>query len=379
MKKEWRFALGVVVIALTATGGFSIYHVAEQGGILAALGYSYETEIYHVDMRRSYHEPDAPVLAAVEGFTIPDIVTCVTDYVFPPFPENGSRLIKGPPRTIVTNITYMANVTAQAPGYTKNVTQAWLYDTYDSYDHYYLDTLGWVEYEGNGSVVIPIAWTVMVRCTIATNRSGSDRWEFFFPWFSLDTNMNVVLIIVEDPFPAFKPAIYLYPQETTDVTVSLDIRGSMFYSDPPYPAGGWHVTADPDGRIDDKYDYLYYDVLLDNVEVAPEGWIITGQQFGDWCCTTLPALGLVPSETSEFTIFWSTRLPDSDYLRISLLSDAFLQDNLALTVTPMPDVVIRCIFVFLAIDQATPIDAPAIEAPARSRFTVVEWGGIVLS
>lgn len=56
-----------------------------------------------------------------------------------------------------------------------------------------------------------------------------------------------------------KPVIYLYPEEPTEVTVTLDYSGELTYTYPAY-GDGWTVTAYPDGTLIDadgkEYSYL---------------------------------------------------------------------------------------------------------------------------
>ena len=47
-----------------------------------------------------------------------------------------------------------------------------------------------------------------------------------------------------------KPVIYLYPEETTEVTVKLDFKGKLTSTYPAYE-NGWKVTAQPDGTLTD--------------------------------------------------------------------------------------------------------------------------------
>ena len=50
---------------------------------------------------------------------------------------------------------------------------------------------------------------------------------------------------------ALKPVIYLYPEEETDVSVTLAYDGTLTCTYPNYKTG-WHVSAKPDGTLTDK-------------------------------------------------------------------------------------------------------------------------------
>ena len=59
-----------------------------------------------------------------------------------------------------------------------------------------------------------------------------------------------------------KPVIYLYPEQETTVSVSLDYAGTLTATYPAYE-DGWRVTAEPDGTLydenGDEYSYLFWE------------------------------------------------------------------------------------------------------------------------
>ncbi|MFR5640342.1 MAG: hypothetical protein ACLUDF_04555, partial [Butyricicoccus sp.] len=59
-----------------------------------------------------------------------------------------------------------------------------------------------------------------------------------------------------------KPVIYLYPEQETTVSVSLDYTGTLTATYPAYE-DGWRVTAEPDGTLYDEngneYSYLFWE------------------------------------------------------------------------------------------------------------------------
>ena len=52
-----------------------------------------------------------------------------------------------------------------------------------------------------------------------------------------------------DPDACYKPVIYLYPEEETQVSVQLALDGGLTCTYPAYQ-NGWTVTAAPDGTPD---------------------------------------------------------------------------------------------------------------------------------
>lgn len=178
------------------------------------------------------------------------------------------------------------------------------------------------------------------------------------------------------PVGVKKPAVYLYPTKTTNVKVSLSINGYISKSEPEY-ANGWQVTAQPSGLIDNKYDYLFYEAQLSNLELPNEGWVVAGNNLKNWFDVNLTNLGLNEKEKSQFEEYWLNELPENNFYEIKLLDNNFLDKNMALNISPQPDTIIRLNFYFKPLEKEIKINKPSIITPQRQGFTVVEWGGIL--
>ena len=65
---------------------------------------------------------------------------------------------------------------------------------------------------------------------------------------------EISLIDSETKIPPYsKPAIYLYPEAETEVSVRLEYQGRLTCTYPaPDPDGAWRVTARPDGTLTDR-------------------------------------------------------------------------------------------------------------------------------
>ena len=173
-----------------------------------------------------------------------------------------------------------------------------------------------------------------------------------------------------------KPAVYLYPEKDMQVNVSVGVNGLIIKSIPEYNTG-WRVYTTPDGRIDNRYDYLFYEVLLFQPEKPHAGWVVAYDELENWFDTKLPEMGLNSKESSDLKEYWLNRLPKSDYYQIGLLSESYLEKNMLLSVTPAPRTVIRRMLYFKPLKTKISLNEPAIETKERRGFTVVEWGGIL--
>lgn len=172
-----------------------------------------------------------------------------------------------------------------------------------------------------------------------------------------------------------KPAIYLYPTEQEQINVSLSVLdGQVVVSDPPY-GSGWRVSASPDGRIDGRYDYLFYEAESNApAPQAGEGWVVPRGGIREWFETNLPKMGLNAKETMDFTDYWVPMLKSGKYYKITRIRQADLDEAVALDVSPRPDTVIRVNLLIKALDGPENMTEPPIAGQERRGFTVVEWG-----
>ena len=72
----------------------------------------------------------------------------------------------------------------------------------------------------------------------------------------------LLMRLVPDDVYFEKPVLYLYPSDTINVTVKLELLGKLTCTYPTYD-NGWTVTAAPDGTLTDEkrqtYNYLYWE------------------------------------------------------------------------------------------------------------------------
>ena len=180
---------------------------------------------------------------------------------------------------------------------------------------------------------------------------------------------------------AEKPVIYLYPEDVTDVSVTLDYNGTLTSTYPKYN-GSWHVTASPDGTLTDasgrEYYCLYWEGESNTEYDLSRGFVVKGEDTATFLEDALSKLGLTEREANEFIIYWLPRMEVNEYNLISFQSEAYT-DNAALDITPAPDTLIRVFMAWQKLDAPIEIEAQELTAPVRKGFTVVEWGGAEIS
>lgn len=185
-----------------------------------------------------------------------------------------------------------------------------------------------------------------------------------------------------------KPVIYLYPQKTTSVDVTLNIPGIVTVSDPLYPANGWkHIEAHPDGTLKysgKTYKELYYETALTTKSPQPsQGVVIPTAELKTQLTTITTQLGLLPSEQQEFLDYWLPRLNalQSPYIFFSILDPNEKERVDRVTLSPQPDTWIAFIAYFKPLAAPIFVDPLSLpqEPPQRKGFTAVEWGGTIVT
>lgn len=178
--------------------------------------------------------------------------------------------------------------------------------------------------------------------------------------------------------PVDKPVIYLYPEETTEVNVCLDLNGRLVCSYPEY-GEGWSVIAQPDGTIFDvnsgeEYSYLFWEAKVDAEWDLSEGFVVKGSDTAEFLREKLSYMGLTAKEYNEFIVYWMPLMQNNKYNLISFQTDAY-EEAAKLNITPEPDSVLRVFMTFKPLDEYEDIPEQTLSTFERKGFTVVEWGG----
>jgi len=179
---------------------------------------------------------------------------------------------------------------------------------------------------------------------------------------------------------AYKPVIYLYPKEETEVSVKLDLNGRLTCTYPEYK-NGWKVTATPDGTLTDVngqiYNYLYWEGETNTNYDLSKGFCVEGEDTAAFLEDALDKLGLTRREANEFIVYWLPLMEQNPYNIISFQTDIYT-DAAQLKVSPAPDTLIRVFMAWQALETAVDLPEQELTAPDRNGFTVVEWGGTEL-
>ena len=176
---------------------------------------------------------------------------------------------------------------------------------------------------------------------------------------------------------AYKPVIYLYPEEKTDISVKLDLNGKLTCTYPEYK-DGWKVTAAPDGTLTDAkgqiYNYLYWEGETNTNYDLSKGFCVKGKDTAKFLEDALQKLGLTRREANEFIVYWLPLMQDNPYNIISFQTDIYT-NAAKLNINPSPDTLIRVFMTYKSAEKYVDLPEQQLSAPDRNGFTVVEWGG----
>lgn len=184
-----------------------------------------------------------------------------------------------------------------------------------------------------------------------------------------------------EPGECYKPVIYLYPEEETEISVTLIPDGRLTCTYPAYN-DGWTVTASPDGTLTDAkgqtYNYLYWEGETYARYDLSKGFCVKGEDTAVFLEDALGKLGLTRREANEFIVYWLPQMQDNPYNIIAFQTDIYT-NAAKLAVDPAPDTLIRVFMAWQASDTPVALENQELSAPDRTGFTVIEWGGAELS
>ena len=185
-----------------------------------------------------------------------------------------------------------------------------------------------------------------------------------------------------DPNVSYKPMIYLYPTEKTDVKVVLKNKKLLTTTYPKYK-DSWEVIADTDGTLIDKesgreYYGLYWEGKNYTKINMKKGFVVKGSDTTKFLEEKLNELGLTDKEAEEFIVYWLPKMESNKYNFIYFATTDEVNKYMPLEITPEPDSVIRILMYYKPLKKKIDVKEQKIKKVQRHDFAVVEWGGTLL-
>lgn len=181
-----------------------------------------------------------------------------------------------------------------------------------------------------------------------------------------------------------KPVLYLYPEQKTDVDVTIKLAESVHFTC-TYPdyRNGWHVTAFPNGILTDRatqkeYSYLFWELEGSVAYDFSSGFVVKGSETAEFLEKTLTRIGLSAKERNEFIVYWLPRMQNNPYNLISFQREAYTS-LVDLQISPKPDSLLRVFMAYKPLTEPVEIQPQHFDTFERTGFVAVEWGGVECS
>ncbi|MGC4234538.1 MAG: hypothetical protein QM594_16270 [Niabella sp.] len=177
----------------------------------------------------------------------------------------------------------------------------------------------------------------------------------------------------------YKPNIYIYPLKETRLSVGLSfpLGGSVIASIPEYNTG-WNVNVAPSGKIDGKYDYLFYESRQPDKWQKKTGWVVKRDSLEHFFEADMETYQFKPNEMKDFIDYWIPRLNDAPYYAIYPQEKPVIEKLIQLHFSEQPDNVLRLFYVVKALDKPVQLKPHNKTTPvSREGFNVAEWGVIL--
>lgn len=179
---------------------------------------------------------------------------------------------------------------------------------------------------------------------------------------------------------AYKPIIYLYPNEEMKLSVKLVNSENITCSYPKY-VNNWNVFAKPNGDLLDLntgrslYSLYYESKNVVKFDVKEDGFIVKGEDAAKFLEEKLAILGLNEREAEEFIIYWLPKLESNKYNYIRFATKEEINENMPLEFSLKPDTLIRVLMTYKGLEKPMDVKEQQLVTPSRTGFVAVEWGG----
>lgn len=219
--------------------------------------------------------------------------------------------------------------------------------------------------------IMPSLFTVIVNSQIKT---GDHGWKTCWKcsWIKVFNRESL----------EFKPVIYIYPKEETDITVTIPNSDKLLVSYPKY-TDGWNVKAYPDGTlIDNKTGRELYSLYYEsNYDIKPDmntGFVVKGEDTISFLEEKLAIIGLNDKEAEEFIVYWLPILQNNKYNYIYFATTEELNEKMPLEFSKEPDTLIRTLMMYKPLNKEIKVKEQKLKQGIRSGYTVIEWGGSLI-
>ena len=196
---------------------------------------------------------------------------------------------------------------------------------------------------------------------------------------SVKIDSNYVELRVPAQAMDAKPNIYLYPEKTIELDVTLDfpIGGFVTTSIPQYGTG-WNVTVESNGTIDGEYGYLFYESQNPDVFQYSKGWTVKNEDLEKFFTNNMALYGFEGREIDDFIEWWIPRLKNDSCYDIFPQTTKEIDPVVKVNFSINPDSFQRLYYAIKEYDKCNDhLAKPEIEPFERVGFSALEWGVVL--
>lgn len=177
-----------------------------------------------------------------------------------------------------------------------------------------------------------------------------------------------------------KPVIYLYPEESTEFSVTVAPKGEMAFTYPLYQEG-WTGTMHPNGNIEvngESFRYLFWESKQEMNALNPEtteGFVVDQKDIVSFLESNLKAVGFTSSERADFITFWGPQMQGKERVFVTFHQDTQCDRFAELNISPKPDNLHRFYMSWGEYNGNVIPEPQELSRFNRTGFTAIEWGG----
>ncbi|WP_094605581.1 hypothetical protein SPSIL_012650 [Sporomusa silvacetica DSM 10669] len=192
-------------------------------------------------------------------------------------------------------------------------------------------------------------------------------------------------IVLEAEVILKKPAIYLYPEQQSQISIIHNFKGTILNTYPAY-ADNWTVIAEPNGNLlnvkDNRvYKYLFWDgayLFAKEHYQFKSGFYVKNEDYVSFLQSKLASIGLNENEINDFIVYWLPVMKNHKNCFVYFRINDNIDGSSVLETKPAAETTIRVFMEFSGVDDISSIQKlPEQTLPTfvRKGFTLVEWGG----
>lgn len=190
-----------------------------------------------------------------------------------------------------------------------------------------------------------------------------------------ETSTDTINQILYADIHTYKPNIYIYPTHDIELCLQLSfpLGGHITVSDPQYD-NGWCFHVDTSGKIDDQYNYLFYESIHPNLFQYKSGWCIEQTDLKSFFERNMSDYNFSGSEIKDFTDYWIPRLKEYNYYCIYPQTNTIIDQVIQFNFSIQPDRIGRLFYGVIGENEQKILTTPTITPFERNGFFITEWG-----